>query len=124
MVLKLPWSILLDITSKKFFRHFYLSIAEHDPITCVPARILNQENDFHDKSLFNKNNVHVKSTCYTGLNLKKNNVLHARPNQMFTQISCQSTVNNANTAKYENRSHLFNPPSERTRETAKLIHLW
>ena len=35
-----------------------------------PAAILNQQNNFHDKSLFKKNNAHVKSTCCRGLNLQ------------------------------------------------------
>ena len=31
---------------------------------------MNQQNNFYDKSLFNKDNTQVKSTCYIGLNVR------------------------------------------------------
>ena len=47
-------------------------------LTCVGLLVLrvsvfeksDQQNNFHDKSLFNKNNRHVKSTCCIGLNMR------------------------------------------------------
>ena len=31
---------------------------------------MNQQNNFYDKSLFNKDDTQVKSTCYIGLNVR------------------------------------------------------
>ena len=55
---------LVGIASKKISRHFLSELAEHDSINSTPARIRIKRIIFMTKGFFNKNNMHVKSTCY------------------------------------------------------------